>query len=301
MARNRIYKFLSWNVRGLNDLAKCSSVKSFIRNSKSCLVCLQETKLASTSSTKFAAFCGYHLATFRSLDAEGTRGGLLSAWNPALFDCVQDWVGSFSVNFVLRRKVDGLLFTISNIYGPNRATLRPVFFLELRSLCARAVGHWAVLDDFNVLLSRSDKNGPRSNTSDILNFRRVVAETGLVDLPLRNKYFTWSNGRRIPTLERLDRALVSKCWILFFPRTSLRALPLPRSDHTPILLTASSFVPASPLFRFESYWLRYAASSEVVNKIWTAGFEGMESANKLSSKLSCVRSALRNWSAGLKS
>ncbi len=111
---------------------------------------------------------------------------------------------------VLRRKVDGLLFTVSNIYGPNRAMLRPAFFLELRSLCVRAVGHWAVLGDFNVLLSSSDKNAHPSNTYDILNFRSVVADTGLIDLPLRNKSFTWSNGRRIPTLERLDRALVSK-------------------------------------------------------------------------------------------
>ncbi len=100
--------------------------------------------------------------------------------------------------------MDGLLFTVSNIYGPNIALLRPTFFLELRSICSRAVGHWKVLGDFNVLLSSGDKNGPPSNVNELLNFRSVVADTGLIDLPLRNKSFTWSNGRRIPTLERLD-------------------------------------------------------------------------------------------------
>ncbi len=87
MARNRIYRFLSWNVRGLNDSAKCCLVKSFIRNSKCYVICLQETKLAATSSAKFFTFCGYQLLEFRTLNAEGTRGGLLTAWNPALFDC----------------------------------------------------------------------------------------------------------------------------------------------------------------------------------------------------------------------
>ncbi len=210
-------------------------------------------------------------------------GGLLSAWNPALFDYVQDWVGSYSVNIVLRRKADGLLFMVSNIYGPNRASLRPDFFLELRSICSRTVGHWAVLGDFNVPISCSDKNGPPSSSVDILNFISVVADTGLIDLPLLNKSFTWSNGRRTPTLECLDRALVSQSWLIFFPRSSLRALPRPRSDHTPLLLMASSFVSSSSIFRFESYWLRYPTSSEVVSKAWAAGLEVKESINNLSS------------------
>ncbi len=253
MARNRIYRLLSWNVRGLNDSAKCTLVKSFIRNCKCCIICVQETKLATTSHSKFLSFCGFHLLDFRTLDAVGTRGGLLSAWNPALFDCVLEWVGSFSVNTVLKRKVDGLLFTVSNVYGPTLASLKPAFFLELRSIHTRVMGHWTVMGDFNVLLSSSDKNGPTSNADFILDFRGAISDIGLIDLPIRNKSFTWSNGRRYPTLKRLDRVFVSKSWSLFFPRSSLRALPRPRSDHTPLLLSASAFVPSSPLFRFESF------------------------------------------------
>nr|CAD1817044.1 unnamed protein product [Ananas comosus var. bracteatus] len=167
----------------------------------------------------------FHLRVFRTLDADGTRGGILTAWNSALFDCVHEWVGLFSLTVVLKRNVDGRSFTIYNIYGSTAANLKPTFFQELRSINVHSVGEWTVLGDFNVLLSANDKTGPTTSISDILKFREVVHELGLVDLPILNKSFTWTNGRCAPTLERLDRAFVSSDWLLAFPRSTLRALP----------------------------------------------------------------------------
>ncbi len=134
MARNRSYRILSWNVRGLSDPSKCITVKSFLKFSKCCVICFQETKLAATSPAKFSTFCGFHLKDYRTLDADGSKGGLWTAWNPCLFDCVHERVGAFSISLVLRRRVDGLLFTVSNIFGPTLASLKPVFFQEIRSI-----------------------------------------------------------------------------------------------------------------------------------------------------------------------
>ncbi len=92
---------MSWNIRGVNDPGKCAAVKSFIKSANYCVICLQETKLASTSLSKFFSFRGFHLNEFRTLDAVGTRGGLLTAWNSAMFDCVQYWVGVFVKDFIL--------------------------------------------------------------------------------------------------------------------------------------------------------------------------------------------------------
>ncbi len=252
MARNRLFKFLSWNVQGLNDHAKCTAVKAFIRNSKCCVVCLQETKLASCSTAKFKSFCGFHLQDFRTLNAVGSRGGILTGWNPSLFECVREWAGAFSLNLVLRRKANGAFITISNIYGPTCASLKAAFFTELRSIGTESEGAWALFGDFNVLLSLRDKNGPPSCVANMLRFKSVVSDLCLLDVAILNKSFTWTNGRRSPTLERLDRALISRYWHLSFPRSSLRALPRPRSDHTPLLLSCSTFSPSARVFRFEN-------------------------------------------------
>ncbi len=107
MARNHIFRFISWNVRGLNDPGKCSSVFTLIRNARCSVACFQETKLTSISGSKLRSFCGFALTDFRSLDASGTRGGLLTAWNPTLFVCLADWRGAFSLNVLLSRKAEG--------------------------------------------------------------------------------------------------------------------------------------------------------------------------------------------------
>ena len=38
-------KLLSWNVRGANDRSKRKIIKTFIRNQKVDLLCIQETKI----------------------------------------------------------------------------------------------------------------------------------------------------------------------------------------------------------------------------------------------------------------
>nr|CAD1824953.1 unnamed protein product [Ananas comosus var. bracteatus] len=301
MARNRLFRFLTWNVRGLNDPSKCTIIKTFIRHCRCCVVCFQETKLSSTSLEKFRSFCGSHLHDFRTRDAEGTRGGLLTAWNSSLFDCIQEWKGAFTLTVLLKRKIDGATFMISNVYGPTDVTLKANFFQELRSIHSVSSGIWTLLGDFNVLLSVDDKNGDTAHVADILKFREVVHDLHLVDLPILNKAFTWTNGRGVPTLERLDRAFISTNWLLAFPRSTLRALPRLRSDHTPLVLTAFTFIPSANLFRFESFWLRHPAVFDVVSTAWNSTTSGLAPVNQFASKLKSIQTALRNWSVGLSS
>jgi len=44
-----MFRLLSWNVRGINDLHKRDVLKSFLRDWKCDLICLQETKLEDDS------------------------------------------------------------------------------------------------------------------------------------------------------------------------------------------------------------------------------------------------------------
>ncbi len=302
MARNRCFRFLSWNVRGLNGPDKCKSVKLFLKGCKCGVICLQETKLSSISKDKFFSFCGFHLREFRVMNAGGSRGGLITAWNPSLFECVDGWTGRFTINSVLKRRMDGAIFMISNIYGPTSGAVdRGAFFQELREIGSRRQGAWALMGDFNITLSTSDKNGPPSRTADILRFREVVNDLEVMDLPIYNKRFTWTNGRPAPTLVRLDRAFISREWQLWFLRSTLRALPRPRSDHNPILLTAFSFMPSSPIFRLEAFWLRHPGARQLVASTWDSPSLDLDPARNFKAKLEAVAGALKVWSAGLSS
>lgn len=73
--------FLSWNVRGLNDGAHRELVRESIVSARPSVVCLQETKISSMSWQILMETLGERLWGCCTLDANGTRGGILLAWD----------------------------------------------------------------------------------------------------------------------------------------------------------------------------------------------------------------------------
>nr|CAD1820598.1 unnamed protein product [Ananas comosus var. bracteatus] len=227
------------------------------------------------------------------------EGGLLTAWNPSLFECVEEWSHSFALTLALRRRSDGRRFLISNVYGPTCASSRLEFFQHLNYLGHLSRGAWVVMGDFNILLFAFDKNGPFSTTNDTFLFRELVRDLSLYDVPLLHKSYTWTNGRRNPTLERLDRVFILQDWTVSFPRNCLRALPRPRFDHAPLVLTAHTFLPKADLFRFESFWLRYPNIADVIAQAWNSTVPSLDPVQRFDYRIKQVQLALCSWSAGI--
>jgi exonuclease III len=79
---NQQFRILSWNVRGLNSVARQEEVKQVIRCHKPELICLQETKLALVDSWIICNIAGTEYDNnFCYLPATGTRGGIIIAAN----------------------------------------------------------------------------------------------------------------------------------------------------------------------------------------------------------------------------
>lgn len=106
-----------------------------------------------------------------------------------------------------------------------------------------------ILGDFNLILQAADKNNARLNRRLMGWFRRLVDDLELHEVHLNGKAFTWSNARERPTLERIDRVLVSTDWELLFPSCFLRVLPSTASDHCPLLLSTVFLFDAKKMFR----------------------------------------------------
>jgi hypothetical protein len=56
-------------------------------------------------------------------------------------------------------------------------------------------------------------------------FNTIIDAYELIDIDMIDGKFTWSNNQNPPTLERLDRFLMSKGWEDIFPRVTLRKKP----------------------------------------------------------------------------
>ncbi|RVW76917.1 hypothetical protein CK203_051555 [Vitis vinifera] len=98
-----------------------------------------------------------------------------------------------------------LVSSVWKVYGPNKAMWRKDFWLELQDLHGLTFPRWCVGGDFNVIRRISEKMGDSRLTVNMRCFDEFIRESGLLDPPLRNAAFTWSNMQVDPICKRIDR------------------------------------------------------------------------------------------------
>jgi hypothetical protein len=125
-----------------------------------------------------------------------------------------------------------------------------------------------VVGDFNMILYTNEKNNDNLDRVMMARFRSFVQELELKDLYLHGRRFTWSSEREIPTLTRIDRALVSIDWDLQNPNAFLQALSSSASDHAALHLSFSASLCPKRRFKFELFWLKLEGFYEAVKEAW---------------------------------
>ncbi|KAL4184546.1 hypothetical protein AMTRI_Chr10g226110 [Amborella trichopoda] len=132
----------------------------------------------------------------------------------------------------------------------------------------------------------------------MLDFSDFISHNELLDIPLQDNLFTWSDHSSQPTLFKLDRFLTSLQWDDTFPGSHAMALPKPTSDYCPILLQTHSAHRDLKPFRFELAWLEEPSLSSLIPQWWDS-FSPLVSGRAgfiLKRKLQLLKVDFRNWS-----
>lgn len=127
--------------------------------------------------------------------------------------------------------------------------------MEVTQLKDGRRGCWILCGDFNFTRCQSERKGKNWSLKTTSMFNDLIRHLEVLDLPLKNQAFTWSNLQSCPTLAELDRFLISTEWDQQFPLSDVVAIPRITSDHCPILLS-TGFRPKPKLFRLEEIWLQ---------------------------------------------
>jgi len=287
---------VSWNVRGLGDPDKCTVVKDALVASAPSVICLQETKLSDLSRFKAHSFLPPHFTdTIQFVRAAGSCGGILTAWNTNLFSLDSFISRRHTLTTALTATSSDLRLTVTNVYAPADHRDSKIFLADLLELQPQITGPWVLIGDFNLIRCATEKSTGNLDTTLCSLFNNTLDSLGVVELPLLDRLYTWSNKRADPVLARLDRAFVNMEQCSSYPNTTLTSLVRSTSDHTPLLITISSTIPKSPLFRFENAWLLQPTFLPSVLPAWQEAPPHADAAGQLASCLKMTRAAAKVW------
>lgn len=174
--------------------------------------------------------------------------------------------GEFSISANISEH-DGYNWWFTAIYGPASRIRRSKFWEELNGIVDLCGPNWIIGEDFNVFRWNTETSSPNSAKYNMNKFNSFILRSQLIDPPLINGFYTWSNLREKPVLSRLDKFLYSPNWEQRFSSHQCRILTRITSDHFLVILEAPS-VPWGPSpFRFNNLWIKEDNFNTII-EIW---------------------------------
>lgn len=256
---------------GCNAPDKIRLIKRCLDQVRPDIVFLQETKIEEEDfgvfSRKFQSW------KFSLVGAQDASGGLVALWRDSVVEVDVIRTNRWWQWLKVRLKQLHANFFLINIYGPNNSNLKMQLWSELSDILRLDRESLFILGgDFNALLRPLDKMGgvgwDRQSHRD---FSAFVMDFGLLEIPFRKGYFTWTNRRSgfLNISKRLDRFLIVGDWSESHWNCVAEILPIKGSYHYPICLRIQddSATERCP-FKFEAMWLRDSNIKNLVEQWW---------------------------------
>ncbi|XP_028124401.1 uncharacterized protein LOC114321436 [Camellia sinensis] len=268
-----LMKLLSWNIRGLGKLEKKARIKCLLKDRLIDIVFFQETKKTVVSKNAVRGLWGSKNMEFMSVDPDGSAGGLLCIWDPAVFQlsgccCNRRYI---LLSGSLYNSFDCVLL---NIYAPNDVSARASFWEDIFKHKVFFPDPWCMGGDFNEIRHIGERVGCSRRDRGMKQLNDFIGKCELHDLPLYGRKFTWCNAQDSEKWSRIDRVLFSPEWMIKF-RMKLWGLPRLISDHCPLLMMEDERDWGPRPFRFLNAWTLHPSFSELFINCWNnSSFSG---------------------------
>ncbi|KAL0552328.1 hypothetical protein IC582_011437 [Cucumis melo] len=232
-------KLLTWNARGLGSPSKRAIIKNTIISYSPDFVILTETRLKITNKRIIKSLWPSNSINWIAKNALDSSGGILILWDAHIHSLLSHEEGLFSLsaNFLFN---NNLSWWLTGLYGPVKRRERVLFWTDLHNLQHLNSFPWILGGDLNVTRLREESTSISSSTHSSRMLNNFINNNLLLDPPLINNRFTWSNLRNPPTFSRIDRFLYNSSWESLFSPHTTRTLPRSTSDHFPLVCEDSN-------------------------------------------------------------
>ncbi|GLU05148.1 hypothetical protein SLE2022_222640 [Rubroshorea leprosula] len=230
-------KVISFNVRGLGSMLKRKEIAKLVRKERPDFLFIQETKLEEVDVALCKMLWNSDDFDWVMGKSVGSSGGLLSIWNKRSFVKQRVIEGNGFIEIPGEWGNQHIKCNFVNVYAPCDRQRKASLWEEIGGLILAEGGRWLVAGDFNTVRNVTERKGRLGETQDMEDFNHFVEGTGLIDVRLRNRKFTWyrPDGTSMSRLDRFllstEMCLLDRDWTQFGVRRSI-------SDHCAIILTS---------------------------------------------------------------
>jgi hypothetical protein len=218
------------------------------------------------------------------------------ARNPDLFSAedISQTDHSLTVSFISTSS--NYNFTVMNVYAPSDHRDTDMFLAKFEANTQSADMNWLAISDFNLTRSPSDKNNDLFYWCPANKFNSAIDGLALIELPLLDHLYTWSNKWESLSLARLDRVLINNAFATVFPNVALTSRIESTLDHIPLILNIPTSTPKTHRFRFENAWLKCPGFLPSTTPAWSNAWVTTDLAGELVVRIKAFRHAAKTWS-----
>lgn len=287
---------LFWNCSGVKKRGMATCLSDLIRDHCLDFVGIQETVKKDFSSKFLRKFDPGDLFCWKWIPSVGKAGGILCGVRYDTFDIKSCSAGKYVMKFELWNTCKQMNYCIMVVYGSAHEEFRVEFLTELSDMC-RDISCPYILGGDNILRHASEKNKKTrlSHSSEL--FNSIINSFCLREVDMNGGQYTWSNKQQKPTLEKLDRVLMSNSWESRFPLTFVRKL-VEISDHCPLILNTEDIIPVPNKrrdFRFDLNWLKNPEFLPLVAKVWMKPVNSKNPIDIMNIKLKRFKKFFKCW------
>ncbi|XP_022024613.1 uncharacterized protein LOC110924948 [Helianthus annuus] len=284
------------NIRGAgrSSEAKASMIRRLIKENNVAFYAIQETQLSSITNYQIGRLWDNSAVDFAIADAVGRSGGLISVWNPTVFNAN---LRIIKQNFIIiGGKVTGVDgdFFIVNIYAPNDDSRRKHLWHELLEVRESFEGFFVFLGDFNEVRFQEERLNSVFNPNNALAFNNFISLAGLSEYNMGGAKFTYINPDGSKK-SKLDRIFVCDGFMDKWPNAKQSALPRGKLDHRPLILQVNidDFGPTP--FRFFNTWLLDPELADVVKSVTSSRLMVHSHGLSLAGNLKSLKDSIKDW------
>ncbi|GKV14958.1 hypothetical protein SLEP1_g25756 [Rubroshorea leprosula] len=273
---------------------KRREVRDWVVKEKVQYLALQETKMEGMDRQTCRTLWGSDNFDFVAKPSCGKSGGLLCVWDNSIFSMDRTIEGENYLGLFGFWGLDRTPVFFVNVYAPCDVTRKRQLWRELINIIVNNRGNWCVMGDFNATKNLQERVGNNSSTNGMKEFEKFMQESGLVDIPLVGRKYTWYHPNGC-SMSRLDRFLLSEEWLLNWAEVKQWGLRRSLSDHCPVMLRDEKLNWGPKPFKCFDNWFQQPDFCELVAQTWrTASVQGWKG-YCLKEKIKLVKKKIKEW------